>query len=148
MHSNEKLRIAFDPSKEMWNQEFFRDFMRKIQRDTEGTILYLVTLSTDIGFIERVRQYIGIDEDKVIHASDPDEVISAMEDNKILIHLTDDEELNALVNETVPLVLKKDKAVTGTQALGVYNALIDPNKIQPNWVTSLTFWTDQIKRYS
>jgi len=147
MHSDEKLKIAFDPSELMWSQQFFRDFMKnEIQKDTEGTILYLVTSNTDSAFIERVRDYIGIDKDLVMEVADDDAIVTALKDNKIVLHLTDDEKLNDKINEANPISIS-EKGTSGTRAIGVYNSVQDGNKLQPQWVTTLTFWTNQIKRF-
>jgi hypothetical protein len=147
MSDNEKLKIAINPSVEIWNQEYFRDFMKnKITKDQENTVLYILTENSDNNFIERVRSYIGVKDELTIIKSTKEEIAEFLLDNKILIYLSDNEEVNDFINKVNTLNLKINN-ISGTVAIGVFSSLVDLNKLQPMWVTKLTFWTNQIKRF-
>lgn len=143
--TNNKLQIAFSPTTEMWSFQVFRDLIKEIVQDVEGSDLFIITTNTDQELINDIVVETGLNIDNIFVVSDNSEIIISLEQMNISIFLTDDIELQRQVNLQNPISLLQNN-ISGTQAILVNN-LIDENKLQFKYFTYLKFWTDQIKKY-
>jgi len=143
--NNNKLQIAFSPTTEMWSFQVFRDLIKEIVLDVDGSDIYIITSNTDQGLINDIVVETGLNTDNIFIVNDNSDVITKLETMNISIFLTDDSILEREVNLQNPISLLKNN-VSGTQAI-LINNIIDVNKLQFKYFTYLKFWTDQIKKY-
>jgi len=144
--NNNKLQIAFSPTTEMWSFQVFRDLIKEIVLDVEGSDIYIITGgNTDSELINDIVIETGLNTDNIFIVNDSSDIFTKLETINISIFLTDNIELQREVNSQNPISLLQNN-VSGTQAI-LINNIIDVNKLQFKYFTYLKFWTDQIKKY-
>lgn len=140
-----KIKVGFDPTK-MWDNYFFREFIKSLVADVENYDVYLITSNPDTDFVNNVTTESGININNVNQVSNNSAVVTRLNTLKVLIYLAQDNELVIYVNNTIPIQLIKNN-VSGCEAL-VMNNILDPYKVQQKFVTQFYFWRDQIiKQY-
>lgn len=143
--TNNKLQIAFSPTTEMWSFQVFRDLIKEIVLDVEGTDIYIITTNIDQTLIDEIVLETGLSTDNTFIVDTNSDIITLLEGRNISIFLTDDNELRKEINLQNPISLLQNN-VSGTEAI-LINNIIDVNKLQFKYFTYLKFWTDQIKKY-
>lgn len=139
-----KLKIAFDPVYN-WDTKFFRDFVKEMVLDTDELDIYLVTTSTDTGFINNVTTEAGMDSSKVHMETSNTNVVTQLQTLGVMIYLTHDYPLVNDVNDNIPLTVHNVGNISGCQAI-ITNDLLDRYKSQPLYMTHFQFWVKYITK--
>lgn len=126
---NNKLKIAFNPEG-LWDNVEFRERMKGHVLD-ENYIVYIVTKSTNNSFLDSVLTEVGIDSDKLYQVANNDFLAAKLDTLKVRIYLTGDNTVVRFVDSI------------STSSIGILvNSLVDTNKLQMKWLTSLQRWVD------
>ena len=141
-----KITVAISPTEEMWNKQDFRDLVKQMVKDIEGTVLYVVTTNTDDEFISDFISESGIEASDVFQVIDDTALVAKLIELDVRLFLSDDQKLNTYVNLNDELILIENQ-VSGCQSILVNN-ILDQNKVQMKYITYLDFWTKQINRYN
>ena len=145
---NNKLKLAISPSEEMWNKQDFRDLVKEIAADEENTELYIITDNTDAGFIDYINETTGLESDHIFIMSDIITLTAKLIELSISLFLCDTIRFVNYINNTNPMIVDTDSnTISGTQAI-LIDSIPDVARLQPKYITQLTFWTDQIKKYN
>ena len=144
--SANKITVAISPTEEMWNKQDFRDLVKQMVEDVEGTTLYVVTTNTDDEFISDFISESGVDASDVFQVADDVALVAKLIELDVRLFLSDDQKLNTYVNLNDELILIENQ-VSGCQSILVNN-ILDQNKVQMKYITYLDFWTKQINRYN
>jgi len=141
-----KITVVISPTEEMWNKQDFRDLVKQMVEDVEGTTLYVVTTNTDDEFISDFISESGVDASDVFQVADDVALVAKLIELDVRLFLSDDQKLNTYVNLNDELILIENQ-VSGCQSILVNN-ILDQNKVQMKYITYLDFWTKQINRYN
>lgn len=141
-----KLQIAFSPTTDMWSFQVFRDLIKEIVLDVEGSDIFIITTNTDQALIDEIVLETGLNIDNIFIVANNTALITKLQTLNISIFLTDDIELQKQVNTQNPIQLIKHN-ISGTEAIFTSTTNMDVNKLQLKYFTYLKFWTDQIKKY-
>ena len=144
--SANKITVAISPTEEMWNKQDFRDLVKQMVEDVEGTTLYVVTTNTNDEFISDFISESGIEASSVFQVIDDTALVAKLIELDVRLFLSDDQKLNTYVNLNDELILIENQ-VSGCQSILVNN-ILDQNKVQMKYITYLDFWTKQINRYN
>lgn len=144
--SANKMTVAISPTEEMWNKQDFRDLVKQMVEDVEGTTLYVVTTNTNDEFISDFISESGIEASDVFQVIDDTALVAKLIELDVRLFLSDDQKLNTYVNLNDELILIENQ-VSGCQSILVNN-ILDQNKVQMKYITYLDFWTKQINRYN
>jgi hypothetical protein len=144
--SANKITVAISPTEEMWNKQDFRDLVKQMVEDVEGTTLYVVTTNTNDEFISDFISESGIEASDVFQVIDDTALVAKLIELDVRLFLSDDQKLNTYVNLNDELILIENQ-VSGCQSILVNN-ILDQNKVQMKYITYLDFWTKQINRYN
>jgi len=140
------MTVAISPTEEMWNKQDFRDLVKQMVEDVEGTTLYVVTTNTNDEFISDFISESGIEASDVFQVIDDTALVAKLIELDVRLFLSDDQKLNTYVNLNDELILIENQ-VSGCQSILVNN-ILDQNKVQMKYITYLDFWTKQINRYN
>lgn len=143
MDNKIKIRVAFDPT-DVWDQMFFREFIKALIYDEDNYEVYLVTTNTDSVFVSNVEEESGINTLNVNQVSNNSAVVARLNTLGALIYLCEDNVLVNLINNTLPIQLTANN-VTGCQSL-ILNNIIDEYLAQQKYITKFHFWVDQINK--
>ncbi len=146
--NNNKLKLAISLSEEMWSKQDFRDLVKEMVADTENIELYIITDNTDSEFIDYVNETTGLENDHIFIINDIITLTDKLIELNIQIFLCDTIRFVNYINNTNPMIVDTDSnTISGTQAI-LIDSIPDVARLQPKYITQLTFWTDQIKKYN
>ena len=146
MNADKLIKIGIDPTN-VWDNNFFREYVKTIINDVDNYDVYIVTDNQDVDFLANVESESNIDPTKVNQVSNNSAVIARLNTLNISIYLSENNVLVDLVNNVLSIQLNSNN-VTGCQAL-VLNNVFDTYLTQQKWITKIDFWQKQIlKQYA
>lgn len=144
MSGNKKMTVAFSPTEDMWSSESFRELVKSISRDVDGSVIYIITTNQDVDFINKVATEALVDVNNIFIVPDNTSLISKLTELSVLIFMSDNQFLNNQIESSIGILLNKNN-VTGCVPI-IINNILDQYRSQLKYYTWLDFWTVQIKK--